>query len=157
MTHVRFQELEDVRVEKMVVDECEDHPAGEVIGYRCRECGCSDETLSQLWHDEDCDLAGEHGRQHYDSLERERDAGPTKELDASNPIWVVKAAETDIPDGVYVNDVVAFRCRCGAADDDLFEIVHEEGCPLADDDCDLGRTDVGLFGQGPALVTDGGR
>jgi len=153
--YVRFVELEDVPVEKMVVDECEDHHAGEVIGYRCQHCGCSDETLGQIWHEGDCPLIGEHGRQHYDDLDRDVEAGPTPEFDPENPIWVVRAAEADVQDGVYKDDVVAFRCQCGNADEDLLEIVHDESCALADEDCDLGRTDVDLI-QSTRAIADGG-
>lgn len=35
---------------------------GEPIGFRCIECGNSDETLSEIVHDESCELAGRHGR-----------------------------------------------------------------------------------------------
>jgi hypothetical protein len=98
----------------------------------------------------------EHGRQHYDDLDRGVDAGPTPEFNADNPIWVVRAAEADVQDGVYKDDVVAFRCQCGNLDDDLFEKVHDESCPLADEDCDLGRTDVELFEETRQALADGG-
>jgi len=54
---------------------------------------------------------------------------------------MIVADKTDHDDDVRKNEVVAFRCRCSNADDDLFDIVHDEGCPLADEDCQIGRTD----------------
>lgn len=154
---VVFEELDDVSIERMVVSECEDHHAGEVVGYRCQDCGEADETLNQIWHDEEenCPLVGEHGRQHYDTLERPMDTGETPEFLPENPIWAVTAGETDPADGVYNGTVVAFKCACGNADDDFFEIVHDEGCALADDDCDLGRTDMDLF-EAQMARADGG-
>jgi hypothetical protein len=140
---VRFEPVDGVAVERMIVAECEHHHAGQCVGYRCQHCGEADETLQQIYHDPDCELVGEHGRQHYDELKADLDAAsPSPELQEENPIWVVISAETDRSDDVYVNDVVAFRCRCGNLDDDLFEVVHDEACPLADEDCELGRTDA---------------
>jgi hypothetical protein len=149
---VTFEELDDVPVEKMLVAECEDHHVGECIGYRCQECHEADETLDQIFHDEDCELAGEHGRQHYDDLEGDLEAGPPPEFDRDHPVWIVEAAETDPADEVYNGTVVAFKCRCGNSDDDLFEIVHDEGCPLADPECEIGTTDSGALQQIPAMA-----
>lgn len=39
---------------------------GEPVGFRCDECGNSDETLSEIVHDTLCSLAGDHGRQLLD-------------------------------------------------------------------------------------------
>lgn len=64
MTEVVFEAVEAVPIERMVVGDSETHHAGEVVGYRCQECGQADETLDQIWHQEDCPLAGEHCRQH---------------------------------------------------------------------------------------------
>jgi hypothetical protein len=43
---------------------------------------------------------------------------------------------------VRTGDVVALKCECGILDDDLFEIVHDAECPLADVDCESRTTDV---------------
>ena len=144
---VVFEEIDGVAVERMVVAECEDHHVGEVVGYRCQECGMADESLDQIWHQEDCSLAGEHGRQHYESLEAGPDAGRPAEFDVDADLWVVTSAETDASDDVYNGTVVAFKCECGNADENLFEIVHDEACPLADDNCEVGLTD-------PAAISD---
>lgn len=143
---VGFEELPDVDVEKMIVVEADEtHLIGQCVGYRCQHCGEADETLQQIWHDEeeDCPLVGEHGRQQYDRLDADIEVdSPTPELQEENPIWIIISAETDRGDGVYNGEPVAFRCQCGNADDDLFELVHDDGCALADENCELGRTDV---------------
>lgn len=129
---VTFEELSDIHVEKMVVAECEDHHVGEVAGYRCQECHEADESLGQIWHDADCPLAGQHGRQHYDELSADVIVGQSPELHPENPIWVIEAAETDPEDGVFNGTVVGFKCHCGNADDDWYEVVHDEACDLSD-------------------------
>jgi hypothetical protein len=154
---VRFTELPELPVEKMEVVECDDHLAGECVGYRCQECGEADETLSQVYHDPDCSLAGQHGRRHYDDLKAARDDEPTAELDPENPLWLVKSAETDPADGVHNGEIVAVKCECGNMDDDLFEIVHDSRCALADEDCEHGTTDADDLAGVRGLATDGGQ
>jgi len=136
-----FEPVDGVDVERMVVHEAEEHHAGEVVGYRCQHCGCADETLKQIFHGEECPLAGEHGRQIYDELDA--DIKPDcPELKEENRVWAVKSAETDHEDGVHNGDIVAFVCdHCSNSDESLFEIVHDEPCPLADANCKHGSTD----------------
>lgn len=120
-----FQRLEVVDPERT-----DSHP-GEVVGYRCMECHKIDETREQIWHDEDCSHAGEGGRQYYDDLEPDVPGRPTPELSADHPITMIRAAQTDDTDGVHNGEVLAFRCECGNADEDVLEVVHDEACPLA--------------------------
>ena len=127
------EDLEDTQVQRLtVVDpgKTGSH-IGELVGYLCPECLQVDETLTQIWHDDSCSLAGEHGRQHYDSLEPDVDGRPTPELQDDHPVTVVKYAETEGRGGLCQDEVVAFICNCGNADEDLFELVHDEGCDLA--------------------------
>lgn len=155
---VGFTELPNVSVEKMEIVESEDYEIGQCVGYRCQECGEADETLTQIWHKPDCPLAGEHGRTHYDAVDlgSASDGRRAAELDPEHPLWVVKSAETDRGDDVYNEDIVAIRCRCGAADDDAFEIVHDAECPLADE-CAENRTDIeDLQDIDEELLADGG-
>jgi hypothetical protein len=142
MIRVGFEELDGIAIEKMVVVEADDYERGQCVGYRCQYCYEADESLTQIFHDRDCPYAGEHGRTHYDTLNTEMDARPTPELQANNPVWLVVSDETDRADDVYNGEPVAFRCECGNLDDDLLETVHDDGCDLADEHCDLGRTNV---------------
>lgn len=129
--------FEDVDIDYIrrlsVIDPGEtEHHVGESVGYYCCECEQADETLHQIWHEEDCSHAGEHGRSHYDDLEPDVDAGGTPEFSEEHPITVIEAGESDVPAGIHVGMVVGFRCQCGNADEDVFEIVHDSRCPLAD-------------------------
>jgi len=144
---VGFEEIDDVAVERMIIADSEDHHPGQCVGYRGQLCHEADETLQQIYHDPDCPLAGEHGRRQYDELKADKNARPTPELQEENPIWIVVSAETDRGDNVYSDEPVAFRCECGNLDDDLFEVVHDEACPLADEDCELGRTCERTIGE----------
>lgn len=130
---VAFEPLDGTDIRRMVVVEPRetDHIPGETAGYWCPECHQADETLDQIWHEEYCHHAGEHGRAHYDDLEPDVDAGPTPEFDRAHPITVIIAAETEGA-GAHNGEVIAFRCECGNADEDVFEIVHDERCDLAD-------------------------
>lgn len=105
--------------------------AGETLAYRCDECGRCDETVGQIWHAEDCPLAGEGGRQLYDDLERGHDRR-TAELEPHHEILLVRAADSDPERDVYRGEPVAFACvECGNSDETLSEIVHDEACSLA--------------------------
>jgi len=138
---VIFEPVDSIDVERMVVHESEGHHAGEVVGYRCQHCGCADETLRQIFHAENCPLSGMHGRQIYETLTADMEP-ESPELQKENRVWVVRSAETDPEDEVYNGDVVAFQCdHCGNSDESLFEIVHDEACPLADNSCEFGCTD----------------
>lgn len=46
---------------------------GEPIAFRCVECGNSDETLSEIVHDESCRLAGRHGRARLEGVQMRAD------------------------------------------------------------------------------------
>lgn len=147
--------LAGTRVQRLVVEAPQESNlhVGEVVGYQCPDCRQCDETLEQIWHDRDCELAGEHGRAHYDEIVPSVPGRPTPELDPAHPITIVQAA-----DG-RKNEVLAFRCDgCGNLDEDLFEVIHDSVCALATDhdavhvtiDCpETGRIE-------PAAASDGG-
>ena len=137
---VVFEPVDGVDIERMVVHECEDHHSGEVVGYRCQHCAAADETLKQIFHEADCPLAGRHGRQIYEELNADMQP-ETPELSSEHRLWAIKSAETDHEDDVHNGDIVGFRCECGNSDESLFEIVHDETCPLADENCENGQTD----------------
>lgn len=126
------EDLDGTQVQRLVVTESHppDYHAGEVVGYFCSECRQTDETRDQIWHDEDCSLAGEHGRQQYDGLEPAPDDG-SPEFDPNNEFIVIESAETEGRGGLCEGEVLGFVCTCGNADEDLFEIIHDEACPLA--------------------------
>ena len=127
------EDLEGTQVQRLTVIDPEgtDYHVGELVGYLCPECLQCDETLTQIWHDEGCSLAGEHGRQHYDSLEPDVPGRPSPELQPDHPVMVVKYGETEGRGGLCQDEVLAFICNCGNADEDFFEIVHDENCELA--------------------------
>jgi len=106
--------------------------AGEIVGFHCELCGAVDETLRQIIHDEECDLAGEHGRDLYDDLPHLEADVDLPELDEDHPITMYEA-EWSGRNGVVKNGcVIAFRCdECGNSDETLWEIVHDEACDLA--------------------------
>ena len=127
------EDLEGTQVQRLVVTDpaSTSHHVGEVIGYYCPECRQADETLKQIWHEDECSLAGQHGRDYYDDLTPDVPGRPTPELDPANPITVVSYDQTEGRGGLREGEVIAFVCECGNADEDLFEIVHDEACPLA--------------------------
>lgn len=126
-------DLEGTQIQRLEVTDAgsTDRNVGEVAGYYCPECRQADETLEQIWHDEECSLAGEHGREYYDDLEPDVPGRFAPELDPEHPVTVVRSAETDDSNGVHNGEPLAFRCRCGNLDEDLFEVVHDEDCALA--------------------------
>jgi len=123
--------------------------AGELVGFHCQRCGAVDETLRQIIHEDDCPLAGEHGRDLYGGALPELDMEVTApELDGDHPITMFEAAFSSADGNVKRCGIVAFRCdECGNSDETLFEIVHDESCSLAgyhggailDDDCPVER------------------
>lgn len=131
------EELDGTQIQRLVVTDPgqTDYHERQVVGYLCPECEQADETLEQIWHDENCSLVGEHGRDHYDELEPDNDIRPIPELQPDHPVTIVEYGETEgRPDGemgFHEGEVVAFVCECGASDEDLFEIVHDECCELA--------------------------
>lgn len=128
------QNLEGTQVQRLIVTAPDKygHHVGECIGYLCPECFQADETLSHIWHQEDCSLAGQHGRDVYDDLEPVVPGRPTREFEPENKIAVVTYAETEGRGGLHKGEVIGFECEhCGNFDEDLFEIVHDEACPLA--------------------------
>lgn len=142
------QPLEGTQIVRLVVvDPGEsEHHVGEVVGYRCPECNQADESLQQIWHQEDCSYAGQHGRAHYDDLHPDIDK-PAPELEGEHRITMVRAAGTDSPDveggqivasqGVHNGEVLKFLCdECQNGDEDVFEIVHDEACELSDPERD---------------------
>jgi len=55
----------------------------------------------------------------------------TAELLPEHPILMLRAAETDTTMGIHHGEVLAHRCiECGAADEDVREIIHEGDCDL---------------------------
>jgi hypothetical protein len=124
--------MESLDVAKLVVvDARPPHPEGEVVGYICECCDQCNETIHQIWHQEECPLAGRHGRTHYEDLSPTVPGTPTPELDPDIPITVVKMATNQGRRERTKGEVVSFLCRCGSLDEDLFEVVHDEDCPLA--------------------------
>jgi len=122
------EDLESTPVKRLVVTDPQESGlhAGECPGYWCPECKQADESLEQIWHDRDCSLAGDHGRAHYDDLVPTVPGRPSPELDPAHPITVVRCA-----DGSKYN-ILGFRCDgCGNLDEDLFEVVHDDVCPLS--------------------------
>jgi len=108
--------------------------AGELVGFHCAECGQCDETLRQIVHDPECDLAGEHGRDLYDDVPVLDEDVHYPELDPEHTVTMFEGT-FEGTDGTTKNQgVVAFRCdECGNADESLFEIIHDEQCSLAGD------------------------
>ena len=54
------------------------------------------------------------------------------ELLPDHPIDMLRASETDQAAGYVRGECLSYRCReCGAADEDVAEIIHEEDCSLA--------------------------
>lgn len=106
---------------------------GESVGYLCPHCQQCDETRHQIWHDEDCRYAGDHGRSHYDDLEPTTPTDhPTPELNPEHEINIVYTSASHQDIGIHNDQVIAFRCHCGNLDEDIFEIVHDSRCELAD-------------------------
>jgi len=146
---VRVSALDAVEIAQLEVVESEGAAVhqGAQVGFICLECQQCDETLDQIWHDQSCRYAGEHGRSHYADLEPVVEAeSPTPEFDDSHEITVVTSASTDDPHGIHNGEVLAFRCGCGNLDEHLFEVVHDERCHLA------GRHDAA--GDGTCPVAD---
>lgn len=136
------EDLENTQIQRLVVTDprSSDHHLGECVGYLCPECHQADETLDQIWHRESCSLAGEHGRAHYDELEPDVPGRPTPEFDEEHEIIIIEAAETEGRGGLCEGEVLAFLCECGNADEDAFEIVHDERCELSDRERHLEET-----------------
>lgn len=107
--------------------------AGEIVGFHCQVCGAVDETLRQIIHEDDCPLAGEHGRDLYDDLPRLEAELETPELDEDHPITMFEADFSGSDSsGSKHGCVIAFRCdECGNSDETLWEIVHDEACSLS--------------------------
>lgn len=128
------EELPNTQIEQLRVTESDktNHHPGEVVGYRCPECGQADESKSQIWHGESCSLAGEHGRQHYDDKEMVPVCGgATPELDPEHTIIMVRSAETDTTRDIERGSPVMWLCEfCLNADETIAEIFHDENCPV---------------------------
>jgi hypothetical protein len=104
---------------------------GETVGYRCEECGAGDESVQQIDHEPECSLHGVHGTHHDPDEVRDEAA-----LSPEYPVRAIRANYTDpgAPSGATRGEVVLWYCgECGNADETLHEIVHDQGCPLADD------------------------
>lgn len=131
---VKLVEIEESHIRKMEVVEPEqsDVLVNESVGYTCELCLQSDETRHQIWHEEPCPLVGEHGRKHYDDLTPKVPDGPSPELHDDHEIEMIQVARTYPDIEVYNNDVLGYRCHCGNMDEDLFEVVHDARCELAD-------------------------
>lgn len=126
----------DVEIEALRAEESCDEGGiyeGELVGFHCQHCDAVDETLRQIIHEDDCPLAGEHGRELYgEDLPEGRGQREFPELEPDTEFTVYYAGWSG-PDGnAKAGHVVAFRCdECGNADEDIFEIVHDENCALA--------------------------
>lgn len=132
---VALKALSQTDIYRLEVDdpEASNTHVGESVGYLCPHCRQCDETRHQIWHDEDCRYAGDHGRGHYDRLEPTTSGDhPTPELHPDHEINIVHASESQQDIGIHHGEVLAFRCGCGNLDEDIFEIVHDSRCELAD-------------------------
>jgi len=138
MIHVRPHELEGTPIVGLVA--LSSHRAlsviaGETIGYYCLKCSQSDETLEEIIHNEDCPLAGDHGRSCYGKSPVEE--GPIThdsrgELQRHTKFTLIKWGWTDTDIGIYNDGVVGVRCdQCHSMDEHLFEIVHDATCGLS--------------------------
>lgn len=125
--------------------------AGELVGFHCQHCDAVDETLQQIIHEEGCPLFGEHGRALYgDDLPQGRGQLEFPELEPDTEFTVYYSGWSGEDGNAKAGHIVAFRCDvCGNADEDLFEIVHDENCELA------GRHSRPAADG--AMVADGGR
>lgn len=131
---VKREPLDGTSVQRLVVIESvhSDHHPGECIGYLCGECMAADETLRQLYHEGDCSLAGQHGRKLHPDHKPILSDRRTPELDSRHPINVIVMGETEGRGGLHEGEVLGFECgMCGNADENCFEIVHDETCDLA--------------------------
>lgn len=131
---VALQPLSKTDIYRLEVTDPQDsntHVA-ESVGYLCPHCRQCDETRHQIWHDADCPYAGQHGRAHYDDLEPKVDGRPTPELDPRHEINIVLAGESHQDIDIHNGETLAFRCHCGNLDEDIFELVHDSRCELAD-------------------------
>jgi hypothetical protein len=132
---VRSDPLEGQPIVRLVVTEARPTlgvAAGEVVGYWCEFCHQSDETLTQIVHRTDCDLAGRHGRDAYDDDHPVFDTDEAGELRADTTITIIEWAETDDSREIHHGEPVAFRCdECANLDKHLFEIAHDAACRLA--------------------------
>lgn len=124
--------LPETPIDRLVAERtCEERGVarGEVLGYRCRECGQGDETLGQIIHDDGCPL---EDYSDYDVPDGWGDSSIV--LRPEHGVDMIRANSTDNSVDVRNNEVMLFRCReCGNADEDVFEIVHDERCSLARD------------------------
>lgn len=85
----------------------------------------------------------------------------TGELLPDHPILELKSGETNKRKGVVKGEVLGYRCvQCGVCDEDIFEMVHENGCSLQHE---TSPTDYEDRPDGPieetggaAVATDGG-
>lgn len=134
--NVAHEELEGTPILQLRVIEAphSDHYPGECIGYLCPFCLAEDETLSQVYHEADCRLAGEHGRNHYpEGFEKPMQTRRTPELDSRHPINIIRMGQTvGGSHGLHQGEVLGWECaECGNSDERIGEIVHDESCPLA--------------------------
>jgi len=133
---VKRRELEDSKIRRLEVVENPGphHRVGETAAYWCPECKQGDETFDQIWHNKSCSLAGEHGRQSYEALNPDPPDAPVPEFRPDTNIAIVRPAETDPSVGLHNGEALLFMClECGNADEDLFELVHDIACPMADE------------------------
>jgi len=131
---VTRQPLPDTPIEQLVVadGDAEGLHAGQAVGFFCSHCWQSDETWEQIWHAEDCDLAGEHGRRLYDSAAPQHNGGPTPEIVDDHEIQMVVSAVSNGQTDPSKNEILGWRCaHCGNLDETLVEIRHDEDCELA--------------------------
>lgn len=104
-----------------------DHHCGETVGYRCGICGQADETKNQIYHTADCELAGKHGREHYDEPPQ-RDDHP--DCDPDHTLFMIRSADSE-GDVARGNPVMWLCEACSNGDETAAEIIHDENCPLA--------------------------
>lgn len=79
----------------------------------------------------------------------------TAELLLEHPILELNSSETNKRLGVVKGEVLGYRCiECGVADEDVFEMVHENGCTL---EHETQPTEYADRPTGPIEETDGAK
>lgn len=105
---------------------------GDTVGYWCSMCQMADETLDQIVHAKECDLAGKHGRTKYGADLDPMDGQARGELNPKTTFTVLVWGESDRSMGIHNGETLAFRCdECANLDEHIFEILHDEVCELA--------------------------
>lgn len=128
---VRFVAVDGSDCDRIVVEDPEDSTieAGVDVGRICVHCQQVDEDAAEIYHDDDCPLAGEGGRRLFTQLDT---SGPTPELRPEHQIDILRSSTTTMRHDLRRGEPFAFRCgACGVCDETLRECWHDAWCPLA--------------------------